>query len=141
MQATIARVSIVSQQLAAPTVKVATTGWALQGYVVDTQNNPMAKFTVFLVDANHEFLKCYGFAYTDDKGYFVIKYAGDSTQAAQGALTGQMIQTGQAAQTAQFFVAVVNADAHLPRLDCISTHAGQSDVSKHLGPGGRTDPG
>ncbi len=100
-QTTIARVSMVKQQLAAPAVQVAKTGWALQGYVLDAQNNPMAKFTVFLVDANHEFLKQYGFSYSDDQGYFLLSYAGDSAQAG----------TGQAPTTPQIFIAAVNADA------------------------------
>ncbi len=100
-QTTIARVSMVKQQLAAPVVQVAKTGWALQGYVLDPQNNPMPKFTVFLVDANHEFLKQYGFAYSDDKGYFLMNYPGDSAGAA----------AGQAPATPQLFIAAVNADA------------------------------
>ncbi len=78
---TIARVSMVRQQLAAPAVQVAKTGWALQGRVVDAQLQPMAKFTVFLVDANKTFLQQYGFAYTDDTGYFLLNYAGGSGQA------------------------------------------------------------
>jgi len=105
-QTTIARVSMVKQQLAAPAVQVAKTGWALQGYVLDTQNNPMAKFTVFLVDANHEFLKQYGFSYSDDKGYFLLNYPGDSAQAAAG-----QSGTGQAPAAPQIFIAAVNADA------------------------------
>jgi hypothetical protein len=78
---TISRVAMVGQQLAAPTVQVAATGWALQGRVLDAQLQPAAKFTVFLVDANKTFLQQYGFAYTDDTGYFLINYAGDSGQA------------------------------------------------------------
>lgn len=103
-QTTIARVAMVRQQLAAPVVQVAKTGWALQGYVLDTTYKPMAKFTVFLVDANHEFLKQYGFDYTDDTGYFLINYAGDSGQAGQTAPT-------PAGATTQLFIAVVNAEA------------------------------
>lgn len=97
IQTTVARVSLVSQQLAAPAVQVASTGWALQGFVLNAQLQPVARFTVFLVDADKTYLRQYGFAYTDDTGYFVINYAGD---------TGQT----QAA-TQQLFLEIANTDA------------------------------
>ena len=65
-----------------PSVQVAKTGWALQGRVLDAQLQPAARFTVFLVDAKKSFLQQYGFAYTDDTGYFVLNYAGDTANAA-----------------------------------------------------------
>jgi hypothetical protein len=77
--ATVGRVSMVHQQLATPAVPVTATGWALNGQVLDAKLQPAAKFTVFLVDANKTFLRQYGFAYTDDNGYFLINYAGDAT--------------------------------------------------------------
>ncbi len=94
-QGTIDRISVVHRELAAPVVQVAASGWALQGYVVDTQYQPMPRFTVFFVDANNDFLSGYGFAYTDDTGYFLINYAGDSRQA-----------------TTQLFIALVNAEGN-----------------------------
>jgi hypothetical protein len=92
---TIARVSMVGQQAAAPTVQVAKAGWALQGHVFDAQLQSAAKFTVFLVDANKTFLQQYGFAYTDDTGYFLINYAG-----------------GQAPSAPPLFIEVANTDAN-----------------------------
>ena len=97
IQTTVARVSLVSQQLAAPAVQVASAGWALQGFVLNAQLQPAARFTVFLVDADKTYLRQYGFAYTDDTGYFLINYAGD---------TGQ---TPPATQ--QLFVEIANTDA------------------------------
>ncbi len=97
IQTTVARVSLVSQQLAAPAVQVASTGWALQGFVLNAQLQPEARFTVFLVDADKTYLRQYGFAYTDNTGYFVINYAGD---------TGP---TPPATQ--QLFVEIANTDA------------------------------
>jgi len=94
---TIARVSLAQRQLAVPAVQVASTGWALQGYVLDSQWQPQAKYTVFLVDANKAFLKQYGFAYTDDTGYFLLNNAGAA---------------GEAAPATQLFVEVANADAN-----------------------------
>ena len=92
---TIARVSMVRQQAAAPVVQVAKGGWALQGHVLSAQLQPAAKFTVFLVDANKTFLQQYGFAYTDETGYFLINYAG-----------------GQASSASQLFIEVANTDAN-----------------------------
>ena len=95
---TIARVSMVRQQLAVPAVQVTAAGWALQGRVLDAQLQPTAKFTVFLVDANKTFLQQYGFAYTDDTGYFLLNYAGDAAP--------------EAGVRRQFFIEVVNTDAN-----------------------------
>jgi len=114
IKTTIGRVSVVKQQLAAPVVQVAATGWALQGYVLDANYQPQAKFTVYLAGANHEFLKPYGFAYTDATGYFLLNYPGDSGEAVTGAQTVLGAQAGhtvQAGQTPQLFVAAVNSDA------------------------------
>src|ERR1700744_2670205 len=98
---TIARVSAVKRELTVPVVQVASTGWALQGYVVDTQYQPQTRFTVYLADANHLFVKQYGFSYTDDNGYFLISYGGDTQQ-------GQPAPTQT--QTAQLFIGVVDQD-------------------------------
>jgi len=43
---------------------------------LDAQQQPVSGFTVFLVDANKTYLQAYGFAYTDDTGYFLLNYAG-----------------------------------------------------------------
>jgi len=96
IQTTVARVSLVSQQLAAPAVQVASTGWALQGFVLNAQLQPAARFTVFLVDADKTYLRRYGFAYTDDTGYFLINYAGD---------------TGKTRAATQLFLEIANTDA------------------------------
>ena len=48
------------------------------------------------MDADKTYLQQYGFAYTDDTGYFVINYAGD---------------TGQTAEAPQLFLEIANTDA------------------------------
>jgi len=98
---TIARVSMVSQQLAVPAVQVPATGWALQGRVLDSQLQPAAKFTVFLVDPNRAFLRRYGFTYTDDTGYFLLQYAGETEEAG-----------AQEWAPTQLFLEVANTDAN-----------------------------
>lgn len=79
--ATIARLSVVSRQVSIPTVNVAQAGWALHGTVITAALQPAARFTVFLVDANKAYLRQYGFAFTDDTGYFLINY-GNAAQSA-----------------------------------------------------------
>ena len=37
---------------------------------------PHAKYTVFLVDSQKTYQEAYGFAYTDDTGYFLFNVAG-----------------------------------------------------------------
>jgi len=96
IRTTIARVSMVRQQVVTPPVQVAKNGWALHGRVLDAQLQPAAKFTVFLVDANKTYLQQYGFAYTDDTGYFLLNYAGES---------------GQATSVSQLFIEVANTAA------------------------------
>lgn len=96
LNSTIAKVSIAGQQLAAPVVQVAAKGWALQGYVYDATYQPLAKYTVFLVDANNLFVKEYGFSYTSGTGYFLINYPGGCDQPA----------------AAQLFIAIVDTKAN-----------------------------
>jgi hypothetical protein len=82
LQTTIARVAMVGQQLAIPAVQVAAKGWALQGYVKDANYQSLARYTIFLADAGKVFQKQYGFAYTDNTGYFLINYPGGDDQVA-----------------------------------------------------------
>ncbi len=76
---TAARVAVVHQQLSTPQPQVATNGWAVHGRVFDAQLQPLSGFTVFLVDATKTYQQAYGFAYTDDTGYFLLNYAGTDT--------------------------------------------------------------
>lgn len=94
IKTTIARISIIRQGLARPAVQVAKNGWALHGYVLDVQYQPLPKFTVYLADIRNEFQKQYGFAYTGDNGYFLLNYPGDSDKPAD---------------TPKLFVGLVNA--------------------------------
>jgi hypothetical protein len=71
-----ARVAMVHQQTTTPEPEVAQGGWALHGRVFDTELMPGSGFTVFLVDAAKAYQQAYGFAYTDDTGYFLLNYPG-----------------------------------------------------------------
>jgi hypothetical protein len=84
--AKVARISAVHQELDTPMPQVAADGWALHGRVYSSDLKPHAKYTVFLVDSQKTYQEAYGFAYTDDTGYFLFNLAGvkgnDSAQAA-----------------------------------------------------------
>jgi hypothetical protein len=78
---TASRVGIAHQQSTTSQPDVAPQGWALHGRVFDADLKPLSGFTVFLVDAQKIFQKAYGFAYTDDTGYFLINYPGSGAAA------------------------------------------------------------
>jgi hypothetical protein len=85
-----ARVAIVHRQVTTPEPQVASSGWALHGRVFDPELKPVPGFTVFLVDAAKAYQQAYGFAYTDDTGYFLLNYAGsDSASRDQSATATQ----------------------------------------------------
>lgn len=94
--ATVARLSVASQQAATPAPTVAAAGWALHGRVYGAQLQPAVRHTVYLVDATKAYQAQFGFAYTDATGYFLINYAPPA---------------GQAASAAPLHVAIVNAKA------------------------------
>ena len=76
-KATVARVTILNQQVSAATPQVSATGWALYGHVYNAQLQPVSAYTVFLVDAKNAYQSVYGFTYTDSTGYFLISFAGE----------------------------------------------------------------
>jgi hypothetical protein len=65
-----------AQMKMVPKVKVAPAGWALHGHVYNAHSQPVAGFSVFLVDVKGRYLPQFGNAYTDDSGYFLLNYAG-----------------------------------------------------------------
>ncbi len=90
-QGTVARTAILSRQVSAPQPEVEATGWALHGYVYDDQLQPVSAHSVFLVDEQNAYQSAYGFAYTDDTGYFALNVPGPAGAAegqAQPAPTG-----------------------------------------------------
>jgi hypothetical protein len=70
--ATVGRIAMVSQQLATAVPQVSAKEWAFYGRVFDEQSKPLAKYTVFLVDSQKTYQEAYGFAYTDETGYFLL---------------------------------------------------------------------
>ena len=75
-KATAAQIAVVHQQVTTADPQVAANGWALHGRVFDAELAPSSGYTVFLVDAAKTYQQTYGFAYTDDTGYFLLNYSG-----------------------------------------------------------------
>ncbi len=91
--AVVVRIEVVSRQLNTPLPDVPAGGWVLHGHVYDELAATVAGQTVFLVDVHGEFRHEYGFAYTDDTGYFMLTADGP----AAGADTGSKPSTPPAA--------------------------------------------
>lgn len=103
---TAARIGMAQQQTVTPDPQVSATGWALHGRVFDAQLKPVSGFTVFLVDAAKTYQQAYGFAYTDDAGYFLLNYAGPDA-AAQDKST----IAGKTASAPDLFVEIADTKA------------------------------
>lgn len=102
---TAARVSMVSRQISTPAPQIATGGWVLHGRVFNAQLQPAARYTVFLVDQEKNYQQQFGFAYTDDTGYFQINYPGTGS-------TSQSSATASQSQTVPtLFIEVANPGA------------------------------
>lgn len=84
--ARVTRIAAAHQELDTPTPQAAADGWVLHGRVYSSDLKPHAKYTVFLVDGQKTYQEAYGFAYTDDTGYFLFNIAAATgTDAAQAA--------------------------------------------------------
>jgi hypothetical protein len=84
-----AQLGLVHRQFTTPEPSVPAAGWVLHGHVYKTTSSaepaPVRGFTVFLVDAAQTYQQAYGFAYTDEAGYFVLKYEGGDAASARAA--------------------------------------------------------
>jgi hypothetical protein len=99
-----ARVAMVHRQITTAQPTVTTAGWVIHGRVFDANLKPLAGFTVFLVDATKAYQQAYGFAFTDDTGYFRLGYEG-------GATSSEASAAGQPAASGELFVEVADLKA------------------------------
>jgi len=109
-QARTGQLQVVSQKAATAPPAVASTDWALHGRVYDANLNPQERYTVFMVDAQNNYISDYGYSYTDATGYFLLRHQGASAASSSGAK-----ETGAASKTAaapQGFVQVCDANAN-----------------------------
>jgi hypothetical protein len=104
-QLTASRVGMAQLQTATAEPQVSANGWAIHGRVFNAQLQPVSGVTVFLVDASKTYQQAYGFAYTEDTGYFLLNYPG-----AEAATQDKSTPTKQATVT-ELLVAVVDAKA------------------------------
>jgi len=101
-QAKTGQLQIVSQKAATTPPTVAADGWALHGRVYDASLNPQERYTVFMVDAQNNYISDYGFSYTDSTGYFLLKYPGTSASgSSSGADQPGAAASGSSAAPAQ----------------------------------------
>jgi hypothetical protein len=104
-QTMVARIDLEHQQITTTAPQVAAAGWALHGRVYNAQLRPVSGQTVFLVDSEKNYQSAYGFAYTDNTGYFLINFAGQTP-----APSGQ-IAVASESSAQQLFIQVANANA------------------------------
>jgi hypothetical protein len=71
-QAVAVRSDVVNRQLNTPAPAVPAGGWVLYGHVYDANGAPVSAQTVFLATAQGAFQSEYGYAYTDDTGYYSL---------------------------------------------------------------------
>jgi hypothetical protein len=114
-----ARLTVLGQQIDTPAPTVAASGWVLHGRVYASDLTPQASYTVFLVDAQKNYLSAYGFAYTDATGYFLLSSDGGSAaKPASSAATAPRAGAEPAAAPAaasspvQLFLQVADASAN-----------------------------
>lgn len=98
-----ARVAVFHQQAATTAPTVPENGWILHGRLYDSSLQPVAAASVYLVDSTKAYQSAYGFAYTDDTGYFSLSYAGEANA------TGNA--TGAATSAPTVYLAAANSKA------------------------------
>ena len=76
------QLAVVHRQLTTPEPEVAPEGWVLHGHVYVEKDKPAAGFTVLLANAANAYQQAYGFASTDDTGYFRLKHDGERAASA-----------------------------------------------------------
>lgn len=84
-------------------------GWALHGRVyevVANQPSPVSGSTVFLADASGAYQQSYGFAFTDDTGYFLLNYPGPDAASRHTSAAAT-----QAADVSELFIKVADREA------------------------------
>jgi hypothetical protein len=74
-QSLASKLGVVRDQAATPTPAVPAGGWVLHGRVRDQNLQPVAKLSVLLVNDRKVWLRNYGFAFTDDTGYFLLSHS------------------------------------------------------------------
>jgi len=101
------QVAMLHRRMTTPEPKVTPNGWVLHGRVVTGTFEPITGFTVFLVDAAKAYQQAYGFASSDETGYFLLRYEGASATS-----TGKVKQAKEASAP-ELFVEVTDLKGRL----------------------------
>ena len=112
-QISVSRIAVVHQQATTPEPPVTKAGWALHGRVYDSNLKPLTSYSVFLVDGQKNYLSVYGYAYTDNTGYFQINYPGSLAVGSANKVNekGTTEPFQQAASAGDLYLQVVNDKA------------------------------
>lgn len=110
-KATAAQVAVVCHQVTTADPQVAPNAWALHGRVFDAELAPASGYTVFLVDSAKSYQQAYGFAYTDNTGYFLLNFSGPSAASGGTPASGSASTASQAATTPELFIEVADSKA------------------------------
>jgi hypothetical protein len=89
----VSQVQALQHQMSVPQTTVDAKGWALKGNVLDPEYRPLARHTVYLVDDRKAWQRQYGFAYTDDAGYFSLSFTGTEGDTAKETLFPAVVDT------------------------------------------------
>ena len=73
-QILVANLGVARNQAAVTAPIIPAKGWVVYGYVRDQNLQPVAQLTVFLVNEQKNWLRAYGYAFTDQTGYFNLSY-------------------------------------------------------------------
>ena len=106
-----AEIAVVRHQVTTADPQVAANGWALHGRVFNAQLAPASGYTVFLVDSAKMYQQAYGFAFTDDTGYFLLNYGGPGSASGGKTGSGSGKASSQGTAASELFVEVVDTKA------------------------------
>jgi hypothetical protein len=92
---------VVGYQASTPAPTAPANGWILYGFVRDQNLQPAPKLTVYLVNEAKEWLRNYGYAFTDATGYFILSYAPDASIDKERAPTSESVYLEVSSQARQ----------------------------------------
>ena len=136
-QAVAVRSDVVNRELNTPAPAVPAGGWVLHGHVYDANGAPVSAQTVFLATAQGAFQSEYGYAYTDDTGYYSLTVDAPAVAPAPPPAGNEPA----AASTAELCLAVTNQKRQLVYLSStpFEPTAGTATYNyAHLSAGGQT---
>jgi hypothetical protein len=115
-QAFAAKLGVISDAASTEVPTAPPNGWVLYGRVRHADLTPAPRLTVFLADPNRAWLKKYGYAFTDETGFFTLTYA-PAAPVAKKARAADTADSASQNPPLTAYVEVSNADCKLVYLD------------------------